>query len=229
MKRQIAILAILAMTLIPAEISGQEQNDAFIEVKGSAEKTALPDKITLSITISESDYRNSSLNTLEKAMKKSLSDLGIDIQKSLKVTDMSSVFARERSRKPDALLSRDYQLIVNDAATAAGVLNVLEEAGISKVYISKSEFSAIDSLKMAVRAEAVRNARESARVMTEAIGQQLGPAFYIYEQDNGYDSYRPRLMYTKAANSDSVEEETLPELEFQEIKVTCRVIVRFRL
>lgn len=229
MKKNIALMAILALTFIPAGISGQELNEHYVEVKGTAEKTVKPDKITFSITINENDYRNSSLSTLEKAMKKSLSDLGIDIHKSLKVSDMSGIIAKVKSKKPDAKLSRDYQLVVNDAAIAASVPYALEEVGISKVYISKFEYSAIDSLKMIVRAEAVRNAKESATVITQAIGQKLGPAIYISEQDNGYDTFRPRLMYAKAANADSSEEDMMPELEFQDIKVSCRLIVRFRL
>lgn len=219
----------MAFFLSPACVLAQEREDNYIEVNGSAEKTVTPDRITISITIKESDWKNSSLPALEKVMKKSLTALGIDIKENLKVYDMESVFTR-KGRRPETSLSGRYFLIVKDAAMAAKVLETLDTEGISNAYVSKFEYSDMDSIETEVRAEAVKKARNTATAMTEAIGQKLGPAIYIMDHGSGGNYRQPKLMMTYAANSsDSFQEESIPELDFQEIKVSASVTVRFRL
>lgn len=207
------------------------QNDGqnYIEVHGSAEKTVAPDKITLSITINENDYRKRSLATLEKEMKSALENIGQDIRSSLKVDNMSSSFSKGRTNSPDAVLSKRYSLEVNSAKAASDAIEALEKVYISNVYIQKEEYTKMDSLKIAVKAEAMKNARDIANAMTEAIGQKAGPAIYIYEHESRSDSYRPVLMKAMS-NSDSIADEAYEQdLDFKEMKVSCSVIVRFSL
>jgi len=223
----------LLFCLLAGMVQGQAQNiyENYIEVHGSAEKTVTPDRITLSITIRETDYKNLPLTALEKDMKNALSKEGILIEKDLKVADMSSTFLRFRTNRQDARLSKSYSLVVKDAATAARCIGALEEVGISNVTVEKAEYSGMNALKLSLKGEAVKNAREIAVAMTEAIGQKIGPAIYMYEQESYNDYFQPRVMMfgAKSAMADTEEADALPELEFEESKVTCRVTVRFAL
>ncbi|MBQ0006317.1 MAG: SIMPL domain-containing protein [Alistipes sp.] len=229
MKTLFTSLAIMAFCFSPVIALAQEREENYIEVNGSAEKTVTPDRITISITIKESDWKNSSLPALEKVMKKALTTIGIDIKENLKVYDMESVFTR-KGRRPQTSLSGHYLLTVKDATMAAKVLETLDNQGISNAYVSKFEYSDMDALATEVRAEAVRKAKNTATSMTEAIGQKLGPAIYIIDHSSGGNYRQPKLMMTYAANSsDSMEDESLPELDFQEIKVSASVTVRFKL
>lgn len=229
MKKSFAILFVLAVSAIP--VLAQSESQSYIEVHGAAEKTVTPDKITMSITIREKDYKNLSLTGMEKEMKSVLKKAGVDLEKELKVTDMSSTFLKQRARVQDALQSKSYSLHLKDASMAGTVMDLLDGIGVSHVYIAKAEYSAIDSLKLAIKAEAVSNARKTAQAMVSAIGQEIGKAYYIIENDGWNDGYTPRMMMAKSVSnySDGVEEEALPELSFEDIKVTSKVTVRFRL
>lgn len=226
MKKSFITLMVLAATAVPV----LAQSESYIEVRGTAEKTVTPDKITMSITIREKDYRNLSLPDMEKEMKSVLRKAGVDLEKDLKVTDMSSQFLKQRARTQDVLQTKQYSLHLKSASMAGKVLDALDGIGVSNVYISKAEYSAIDSLKLAVKAEAVASAKKTAQAMVDAVGQKLGQAFYIVENDGWNDGYTPRMMMAAKTVSNSADEvEVLPELSFEDIKVTSRVTVRFRL
>jgi len=216
-------------TVFSTKVYAQSDEKNFIEVHGTAEQTVPADKITLSITINEDDYRKRTLGTMEKEMKSALTSAGIDVKSSLKVANLSSSFSNRRTNAPDAKLSKRYTLEVSNAKTATNAIEALEKVYISNVYIQKEEYTKIDSLKIAVKADAMKNAKEIATAMTEAIGQKIGRAIYIYEYESRSDSYRPVLMKA-ASNADSISEEAIEEdLEFKELKVSCNVTVRFSL
>jgi len=226
MKKSFITLMVLAAIAVPV----LAQSESYIEVRGTAEKTVTPDKITMSITIREKDYRNLSLPDMEKEMKSVLRKAGVDLEKDLKVTDMSSQFLKQRARTQDVLQTKQYSLHLKSASMAGKVLDALDGIGVSNVYISKSEYSAMDSVKLDVKAEAVANAKKTAQAMVGAVGQELGQAFYIMENDGWNDGYSPRIMMAAKSVSNSADEvEMLPELLFDDIKVTSRVTVRFRL
>lgn len=229
MRRLFILFCIIPALAISANSYAQADNQNYIEVHGTAERTVSPDKISLSITISENDYRKRSLSTLEKEMKSALSGIGLDIKNSLKVENISSSFSKGKTNSPDAVLSKRYTLVVGDAKAASNAIEALEKVYISNVYIQKEEYTKMDSLKIAIKADAMKNAKDIASAMAEAIGQKIGRAIYIYEYESRSDSYRPMMMKAMS-NVDSLVEETYEEdLEFKEMKVSCNVMVRFSL
>jgi len=229
MKRILSLTLFCLALAFSGKSYAQTENQNYIEVHGFAEQAVTPDKITLSITINENDYRKRSLATLEKEMKSALGSIGIDVKKSLKVDNMSSSFSKGRTNSPDAALSKRYSLEVSSALTASKAIEALEKVYISNVFIQKEEYTKIDSLKIAIKADAMKNAKEIATAMTGAIGQKLGRAIYIYEYETRSDSLRPMVMKTMS-NSDSINEEAVEEaLDVKDMKVSCNVTVRFSL
>lgn len=228
--KHLHLLAIIFIAMASSLTLNAQNNEKYIEVHGTAEKKVSPDIITLSITIHENDYRKRSLDRLEKDMKSALTKAGIDIQSSLKVEDMSSSFIKKGLKNSATTLSKSFVLKVSDASSANKAILALDEVDISNVNITKAEYSKMDELKIAIKVDAIKNAKEIATAMTGAIDQKLGPAIYIYEQEVYTENTRP-VMMAKSMAYDSMEENAIEEstLEFQEIKVTSRVTVRFSL
>jgi uncharacterized protein YggE len=107
----------------------------------------------------------------------------------------------------------------------------LDEVGISEVSISQMKCSKIEQYKDEARAEAMRDAKRKAKILTEAIDQPLGKAIYISENDftpvRNYN--RPMLMKANAVTEDAIAGSDVPDLDFENIKIDCRVNVRFAL
>lgn len=202
----------------------------YIEVTGKAEKHVAPDEISLSIVINEKDYaKKQSLEALEKDMISALKKTGIDVKKQLTVVDMSSDFMYRKWRKGEIKLSKAYQLKVFSAKQAMQVMMVLDEVGISEVSISQMKCSKMEQYKDEARAEAMKDAKRKAKILTDAIDQPLGKAIYISENDySPVRNYNRPMLKSAAFAQDAVVEE-VPDLDFENIKIDCRVNVKFAL
>lgn len=204
----------------------------YIEVTGKAEKYVAPDEINLSIVINEKDYaKKQSLEALEKDMLSALKKIGVDTKKHLTVVDMSSDFNSRKWRKGDIKLSKAYKLKTATAKQAMQVLLALDEVGISEVSISQIKCSKMEQYKDEARAMAMKDAKRKAKILTDAIDQPLGRAIYISENDyspvRNYN--RPMLLKSAAVTEDAVVGSEVPDLDFENIKIDCRVNVKFAL
>ena len=205
------ILAAAVVLAAPVFAQTQEAFPSYIQVNGRSQMEVTPDEFYLSIVMID-------------ALKK----LGVDVEKQLKVANMSSDFYKKAS----SLTTAKYQLLLHSAAEVGDVTAALGDLGISNVGIVRVTRSDIDSLKEQVRLDAIRNAKSSAEALAGAIGQKIGKCFYIY--DSNYDvapQYYDNMMMvrSKAMMADSAEagapEE--PSLDFKTIKLEYNVQTKF--
>ena len=113
-------------------------------------------------------------------MLDALKKLGVDTQKQLRVVDMSS----EYFKKGNALAWKQFQLKLNTPEQVAQVFGSLNDLGISNVSILKVSHTQLEQYKAQVRIEAMRDAKQNAATLAEAIGQNIGKCFYIYDSNS---------------------------------------------
>lgn len=228
MKRWIMI-AVVALMAIPAAAQNQEAYPSYIQVNGRAEKEIAPDEFYLSIVVNERESKGKiTVEQQQKEMIAALRRLGVDIEKQLKVANMSS----ELFKKKSSVTTAKYQLKVTTAAQVAKVYEALDGIGISNVSILRVSHSQIDEYKEQVRVEAMRNAQQSARTMAEAVGQAIGKCFYIYDSNsdvmpafyNNAVMARGMKLYAEADAAAPEEEESL---DFKTIKLRYDVQAKF--
>lgn len=235
MKTKVMLAAMaVCMSLGMGSAYAQDVNQTpYIEVTGKSEKYVAPDEIILSIVINEKDYaKKQSLEELEKEMLKALKNAGIDTKKNLTVVDMSSDFNSRKWRKSDIKLSKAYKLKTLTAKQVMQVLLALDEVGISEVSISQIKCTKIEQYKDEARAEAMRDAKRKAKILTDAIDQPLGKAIYISEYDyTPARNYNRPMLQIKASSvaENAIVDNDVPDLDFENIKIDCRVNVRFAL
>jgi uncharacterized protein YggE len=201
----------------------------YIEVTGKAELEIVPDEIYIQIFISETDYKGKeTLEMLEKNMLKKLQEIGIDLKKDFAVKDMSSNFKNYWLKKHDIFTSKQYQLIVQTAPVAGRVFRELEALGISNISIEKVDHSEIEKFKKEVKVNAIKIGRENAVSLAEAIGQTVGKALYIRENEPFFPMQANTIMM-RGKSSIMDEAYTEPDLEFEKIKLEYSVQVFFEL
>ncbi len=219
--------ALAAMLFLPA--AAQESNiyeNSYIQTTGRAEKEVAPDEFYLAITIAESDSKGKiSVEKQQHEMLKALKALGIDTDKSLKVENLASEFFRRGS-----MATANYELKLSSAAEVSRAWQALDKLGISEVSLDRVAYSKIDSLKQQVRAEAIRNARDTARTLAEAIDQKVGKCFYIYDSnsDIGNSYYKaPVMVRAKTTAEFAMDAAPEQELDFKSIKLQYSVQAKF--
>lgn len=223
MKKSLFLLFALLWGVVA---SAQEEAvyPSYVQVNGVAEQEITPDRITLSITINERDSKGKiSVEEQQRTMITALKKLGIDVEKQLRVVDLSSTFFKRNN----SVATAQYRLELHDAATVSRAWQALDRLGISQVSVERLSHSKIEALRVEVRKEAIRAARQKASELAEAIGQQIGKCFYIYDTSSeGSPIYKSNVMLARAA-VDAVTEEANPALEFQTIKLSYRVQAKF--
>ena len=208
MKRLI-LLAIAALAAVSASAQMTEAFPSYIQVNGRAEQEITPDEFYLSIVIDERDSKGK-------------------VSVESRQRDMSSEFFRRKT----SVATAKYQLQLGSAAEVSKVWQALDELGISDVSILKVSHSQIERYKEEVRVEAIRNARQSAATLAEAIGQQVGKCFYIYDSNssvvpafyNNKAVMRSAGFMEDAVGVDADEEEPL---DFKTIRLQYNVQAKF--
>lgn len=232
-----AAAAMLTMNVMAQEavMAGVSQSNSYensIQVTGKAEREVTPDEIYVRIVINESEMKlKKNVEQMEQEMIAMIKSLGIDTDKNLKIDNMSSGFKDYFLKKGQARTTSSYQLKVNSAAQLGLVYQGLESLGISNMTITKQSHSQIRQIQKEMRIEAIRNAKQIAEELTGAIGQKVGLAVNITDYNNDFYIPAPQTrgdaMYLKSTGGGGGGYET--ELEFNEMKLTYSVTVRFAL
>jgi len=228
MKKIVLLAAAFAMTLAAAAQT-QEAYPSYIQVTGRAEKEIVPDEFYLSIVINERDSKGKiSVENQQREMIAALRKQGVDVEKQLKVANLSSEFFKKKT----SVATAKYQLQLGSAAEVANVWQALDKLGISNVSIQKVSHSRLAALKEEVRVEAMRNAQQSARTLAEAVGQTIGKCFYIWDSNsdivpayyNNAVTVRSMKMMDAAVEAEEAVEEPL---DFKTIKLQYSVNTKF--
>ncbi|MDO8992882.1 MAG: hypothetical protein Q7U83_07460, partial [Daejeonella sp.] len=140
----------LIICLIFISLCGMAQQKNFIdqpylEVTGSADSLVTPNEISIKILLAEKDSKDKvSVEDLEIKMVNALKTLGIDLDKDLSTTDISSNFKSYLLKNKDILKTKQYMLKVSDGLTASKVFINLEQLGISNTSIEKVTHSNLE-------------------------------------------------------------------------------------
>lgn len=231
MKAKLLIVMLMFVSVSFAQQGKNFIDQPYMEVTGKAELEVVPDEIYLRIKINENDNKaKQSLEELEKAMIRKLTDIGVDIEKNLAIVDFSSNFRSHLLRKNSILTSKEYFLLLNDGQTTGKVFIELEDIGISNISIEKVGHSKMEQLQNKVKVMAIKAAKKKAILLAEGIDQTIGSALFVQEMGSGYFPRQQRagnIMMKSFAEAKM--DEALPEIEFEKIKLEYSIMVRFEL
>lgn len=232
MKNVLLIVLITLSLNAYAQYQGKNFIDHnYIEVTGTAEMEVAPNEIFLNIIIDEKSLKGKDIEATEKMMIDQLDAIGIDTSTDLVLKDMISNF-RYYWLKGTINSVREYQVLVHDTKYAGQVFKGLNSIGISNISIYKAQHSEIQKYKSQVKVLAIKAAQEKAKSLTSAINQSIGKALYIEELNNPLvQDFRRNAMANVALKSYSppMEEDNVPEIAFEKIKLEHAVLVRFEL
>ena len=234
--KRLFIGLLLSISIVVFAQTGEKNfiDQNYIEVTGKAEIEIIPDMIFLKIILSDKNNKDKlSLTEIERVMIEKLSGIGIDVDKNLSVFNFASSLKAQWLRT-DVILTKQYQLIVQDAKTLEKVFFEFQKLGISNVSIVKFDHSKIEQYRKDVKVAAVKAAREKAELLAIALDRKLGKALYVLEADNLNQNLIPsranstmRFSQENSYSSASWNDET--NIELEKIKISSTFLVRFGL
>jgi len=227
MKKLLSIILFLPLLLsAQGEKNFIDQN--YIEVAGKAELQISPDLIYIAIVLREGDSQDrSTISSREKKMMQSFKDLGIDVEKDLRIKDMSGSYKDFFLKKDDVFLTKEYSLLVHDGLMAGKVFSELKRLNITNARIEKLDHSKMEEYTTEVKIKAAKAAYDKANALAGAVGQSAGRALYIRELEFGtFDNAREsNVMFN--FEKEKISDES--NIEFNKIILNYSVLCRFEL
>ncbi|MCL9807523.1 SIMPL domain-containing protein [Flavobacterium amniphilum] len=231
------IFSAILLLLITKSFSQNKNfiDQSYIETSAKIDTLVIPDKIYLTILISEKDTKGKiSVDELETKMIEKLNSNGIDIKKQLVLIDLSSNFKKYFLKRQDIQKAKLYSLTVYNAKTAGSVIQSLEEENISNITLEKTEYSKTEKLKLELKSLAVKKAHANALSMAKPLNQKVGNAIFISDLDtNTINSLAGRVSGIQIRGASSIKESkyeyTSEDIEFEKIRISAEVGVKFKL
>lgn len=222
------LLIIVLTTFFLSPMEAQDKNQyRYIEVTGTAELEVIPNEIYLSVQLNEADWKNRrSLEQLEQDMVNAIRKLGIPTE-NLSISDANSKLEKEFWSGKQIYGRKDYVLKLTEADKIGQVMRELEQKKIANVNLLKVDHSDMDKFKKEVKILAMKNAKEKADYLLEAIGEKTAKPIYIQERNYSPPTYRSNMYMAKSV--DAAEYKKDYTIEFQEMKLTYEIVARFEI
>lgn len=223
-------LFIVLFMSIGALMSAQNQLPNTISVGGEGKVMVKPDEAVLYIGVETNNEDSKIAKTQNDAVMAKMIDFlkksGVNA-KDYK-TEQVSLYQRQdyQTKEKYFQASQSIQIQITDLTKYESLMAGLIEAGANKINSVQFRSSEVEKYESEARKKAVENAQKKAKDYAETLGQNVGKALMVYE--NNTQTIFPRVGQMKAmayAESDTATQ-TLAE---GEIEITAHVNISFEL
>ncbi|RFZ91828.1 DUF541 domain-containing protein [Mucilaginibacter conchicola] len=200
-----------------------------IEVTGVAEQEVTPDIINVSISLKEymSGKTKVTITQLEQQLEKAVAQAGI-AKEDFTVNSLSSWnYATEKKKNPDFLASKTYGIKFHDLNKFNQILAKLDAKGIQSTNIDSYDYSKINEVKNKLKLQALISARDKAAYLVNGLGDKLGSALNITENDNS--SFPQPRMYMMAKTAMAADATPESDIDVRKIKLSFQINAVFEI
>lgn len=225
------LLLTVALTAVAITATFAQSTDLRrkIEVTGIAEQEVTPDIINVSISLREylDGKKKTTISQLESQLEKAVAEAGI-AKEDFTVNNLSSWnYGTEKKKNPDFLASKQYGIKFRDLNKFDQILSKIDPKGIQSTNIDSYDYSKINSLKNDLKLKALLAARDKAAFLVAGIGDKLGGAINIIENDNSSFPQPRNVMYMAKTMSADVAPES--DIDFKKIKLSFQIQAVFEI
>ncbi len=240
MIKNLLLISLFCLFVISASAQSVDvDNLPTIKVTGTAEIQVVPDTATLSFTIArkdksvavakrQNDETVAKVSALAKQFGVAVTDVKTDYIRVKETTRREKIKGSDDDYMdvPDGYqVSRNLVVKLRDISKFETFLTALLDAGVDDVGSVVFSSSELRKYKDQARAQAVRAAREKAEAIAKEIGQTIGKAVSIEENDiDGYRSPMANATSNSFSLGDSDDNETV---SVGTIPVKAQIEVRF--
>lgn len=206
-----------------------------IQVSGEAEREVTPDIIYLSISLKEyfrdnNNRRKVSIDDLEKQLYQAAMQAGIDPEDFM-INNVSSYNYDWNKKKndPGFLAAKQYRIKVTNLNAVNSLFAAVDPQGVQSSNVDSYDYSGKKELEKELKIQAIKDAKERAVYLAEAVGDEVGKALSITE--SGHVNYPQPIyrQYRSAVAMESVAMDQSLEIDFKKVKYSYTVGVIFEL
>ena len=201
-----------------------------IEVTGNAEQEITPDILNVSVSLQE--YINGktkvTIEQLENQLESAVKTAGVP-KEDFTINNVSGYNDTWQKKKaPDFLASKQYSIRVSDLNKYNYIISQVDAKGIQSTNIDSYDYSKMAELKRSLKIKALLDAKDKAAYLLGAIGDKVGDAIQITDNDNS--SYPgPRPMFKTMSMSAVAAAPADSDIGFKKIKLSFQVNAVFEI
>ena len=228
--RKILLSTLIAFTSFAAIAQNVDVRKK-IEVNGSAEIEVTPDEIYIGISLKEylkDSKKRASIEELEKQLQTAILKAGI-APEDFTINNISAYTNYwEKKKDPTFLASKQYSIKVKELSKLNEIISGVDQKGIAYTNIERYAYSKQEEVKKDLKIKALKDAKNKAIYLTEAIGEKLGGALEISE--TGSESYpQPFYRSNMMMEMKVADAPAMPEIDFKKIKLSAQVRAVFEI
>lgn len=227
----IVLLAILAGSTVAQTTTYDKR---IIQVSGEAEREVTPDIIYLSISLKEyfrdnNQRRKIMIDVLERQLYDAAMRAGVAPEDFMINNIASYNYDWNRKKKdPGFLAAKQYRIRVTNLNAVNGLFEAVDPLGIQYSNIDGYEYSRKKELEKELKIQAIKDARDKAVYLAEAVGDTIGKALSISE--SGHVNYpQPVFKQYRVAMAESTMADQSLDIDFKKVKFSYNVGVVFEL
>ena len=233
MKKLFAFLFLFQALIVSAQFQKNFIDENYIELTGSSQLEITPNEIYLNIVINEANKKlKLSVEKQEALMINELNKNNIKLEENFRVKDFTSSYKYYFFKQTDIHKSKTYELKVSTSKELGKVYESLEKIGISNITITKVDHTEIEDFKLETKVKAIKMAKTKANKYAGAIGQTIGKAIHIQEQNVNTTQNFNQLNEVVIRGAGSISKSkkfNFENLEFSNIIINAKVHVKFQL
>ncbi|MBL4704361.1 MAG: SIMPL domain-containing protein [Flavobacteriales bacterium] len=244
----VGVVAIFAFNAVPDLTSNPNDEDfkRTIDVTGSSEMDIIPDDVEIKFTYTEWLDKSGKKNTsskmaiIEPIVIKSIVESGI----AKKDISMANVYASgsyhyyRRHHRDDHVVSKTLTVCISSVETINKILkrfemNGLDERAISSIRVGEKDHKKLTEYRKEVKKDAIKAAKEKAKYLLEAIGQEPGDALTVKEVNADNWNYGWRANSNRNSNYSNENSRSVSGssdgLAFSAINLRYEIEVKFEI
>jgi uncharacterized protein YggE len=223
-------LILIPLMLLPLFLSAQEEfKEHFIEVTGTAYREIEPNEIYVMIRLKEfeENRQKTTLEKIEKDFFNALKQAGID-RKRVELADVGSDLEKFRRKDKEAFRAKTFQIKLTSGEELEKFIREMSPVQVDSVDITRVHHSDYEKIKLELKVEALKVARDKAQVLLQSIGAGLGKPLMVRD----FDFPQPYMEMNANVRMMKMESDVAQEADpiaFRKIKMQAQITAQFEI
>jgi uncharacterized protein YggE len=233
----LALTASFSMLLVTAQVYDNTIRQRTINVNGTAQLEITPDEIYVQVELREYTKKNGDKIDIETIRNQFLA-----AAKSMGIADSDVVvqgysgwdgnywwYQQNKKKNPDMKAGINYEVKVKSVDDMDKLVDKLDDQATQNFSISRVWHSNMEALKMQLKIQAVKAAKNKATYLAEAIGEHVGQALTINDPNENNQYPQPLYYANKVMTAEAAGDTAPMNVDFKKIKLQFDVNVIFEL
>jgi uncharacterized protein len=174
----------------------------------------------------EENRQKTSLEKLERDFYNAVKEAGID-RKRVELADAGSGLDDFRRRDKEAYREKTFQIKLTSASELETFIQKLSPVKVDSVDVTRLHHTDYEKLKLELKVEALKIAKDKGETLVESIGSTLGKPLMIRDFDFGMP-YMEMKANVRMSNMDAAQQPEDP-IAFRKIKMQAQITAQFEI